>query len=94
MRSALPFRQSATTSISPPGASSVSRVCGSVIGTMPLSSRTVATQIEFEPDMGGVSSGSMMMKPIAARGFLGGTSRFTCLNTPPRGSLSTKFRRV
>ena len=64
------------------------------MGTMPLSSSTVATQIEFEPDIGGVWVGSMMMKPIAARGFFGGTSRFTWRNTPPRGSLSTKFRRV
>ena len=31
---------------------------------MPVSSSTVATQIEFEPDIGGVSSGSMTMKPI------------------------------
>ena len=72
MRSALPSRQSATTSIKPPGASSVRRVCGSCIGRMPLSSRTVATQMEFDPDIGGVSSGSMMMKPICARGFFGG----------------------
>ena len=94
MRSALPLRHSATTSIRPPGASSVMRVCGSVIGMMPLSSSTVATQIEFEPDIGGVSSGSMMMKPMSASGFLGGTSRLTCRNTPPRGSLRTKFRSV
>src|SRR3984957_4225357 len=58
---------------------------------MPLSSTTVATQIEFDPDIGGVSSGSMMMKPIWARGFFGGTSRLKCRNTPPRGSLSRKF---
>src|SRR6201996_5593176 len=61
---------------------------------MPASSKTVATQIEFEPDIGGVSSGSMMMKPICARGSLGGTSRLTCRNTPPRGSLSTKSRKA
>src|SRR5271170_280822 len=91
MRSALPSRQSATTSIKPPGASSVSRVWGSCIGRMPLSSKTVATQIEFDPDIGGVSSGSMMMKPIWARGSFGGTSRLKCRNTPPRGSLSRKF---
>jgi hypothetical protein len=35
---------------------------------MQASSNTVATQIELEPDMGGVSSGSMMMKPICALG--------------------------
>ena len=55
---------------------------------------TVATQMQLEPDMGGVSSGSMMMKPIWARGFLGGTSKFTWRKTPPRGSLSTKFLSV
>ena len=38
---------------------------------MPASSKTVATQIELEPDIGGVSSGSMMMKPICARGIFG-----------------------
>ncbi len=60
----------------------------------PASSRTVATQMAFEPDMGGVSSGSMMMKPICAIGSLAGTSRFTCRKTPPRGSLRTKLRRA
>src|SRR6201996_6301567 len=60
---------------------------------MPASSKTVATQIEFEPDMGGVSSGSMMMKPICALGSLAGTSRLTCRKTPPRGSLRTKLRK-
>ena len=61
---------------------------------MPVSSSTVATQIELEPDIGGVSSGSMMMKPICAFGFLGGTSRLTWRKTPPRGSFRTKLRRV
>ena len=69
-------------------------VSGSVIGTMPVSSSTVATQIELEPDIGGVSSGSMMMKPIVARGSFGGTSRLTWRKTPPRGSLRTKLRSV
>ena len=59
---------------------------------MPASSSTVATQIALEPDIGGVSSGSMMMKPICARGSFGGTSRLTWRKTPPRGSLSTKLR--
>ena len=64
------------------------------MGRMPVSRSTVATQIELEPDMGGLSSGSMMMKPIRARGSLGGTSRFTWRKTPPRGSFSRKFRRI
>ena len=55
----------------PPGASRVSRVSGSAIGRMPVSSSTVATQMAFDPDMGGVSSGSMMMKPICALEFFG-----------------------
>ena len=93
MRSALPSRHSAVTSTRPPGASSVRWVSGSCIGRMPASSSTVATQIEFEPDMGGVSSGSMMMKPICALGSLAGTSRLTCRKTPPRGSLRTKLRK-
>ncbi|MCY1436269.1 hypothetical protein D9M71_523870 [compost metagenome] len=93
-RSTLPSRQSATASIRPPGASSTSRVCGSVIGTMPVSSNTVATHNELEPDIGGVSAGSMMIQAICARGSLAGTNRLTCRNTPPRGSLSTKLRRV
>jgi hypothetical protein len=59
---------------------------------MPASSSTVATQIEFEPDMGGVSSGSMMMKRICALWSLAGTNRFTWRKTPPRGSLRTKLQ--
>ena len=94
MRSALPSRHSARIRTRPPGASSTISVTGSIIGRMPLSSSTVATQIELEPDIGGVSSGSMMMKPICASGCFGGTSRLTWRKTPPRGSLSMKSRRV
>jgi hypothetical protein len=61
---------------------------------MPVSSRTVETQIELDPDMGGVCTGSMMIQAAWARGSLGGTSRLTCLNTPPRGSFSMKLRSV
>ena len=94
MRSALPSLQSAVTSMMPPGASRIIVVCGSVIGTMPVSSSTVATHIELEPDIGGVSCGSMTIQPVTARGSLGGTSRLTCRKTPPRGSLRTKLRSV
>ena len=76
----------------PPGASRTSRVSGSCIGTMPVSSSTVATQMALEPDMGGVSAGSMMIQPMAAPGRFGGTRRLTWRNTPPRGSFSTKRR--
>ena len=91
-RSTRPLRQVATASIRPPGASSTSRVSGSCIGRMPVSSSTVATHKLFEPDIGGVSAGSMMMKPICASGCFGGTGRFTWRKTPPRGSFSTKLR--
>ena len=50
--------------------------------------------MQLEPDIGGVCSGSMMMKPIWARGSFGGTSRLTWRKTPPRGSFSTKLRSV
>ena len=56
---------------------------------MPVSKTTVATHIEFEPDINGVSSGSMMIKPTAAFGFFGATNILTCRNTPPRGSFKT-----
>jgi hypothetical protein len=66
----------------PPGASRVSSVTGTVIGRMPPSSSTVDTQIEFEPNIGGVSSGSMMIKAASARGSLGVTSMFTWRKHP------------
>ena len=50
-RSQRPSRQSARTRTSPAGASSTSSVTGSVIGTIPVSSSTVAVLIVFEPDM-------------------------------------------
>ena len=94
MRSTRPSRQAARASISPPGASSLMTVSGSVIARMPVSSSTVATQIAFEPDIGGVCSGSMMIQAASASGCLGGTSRLTWRKTPPRGSFSTKSRKV
>ena len=53
IRSALPSRQRAVTSTRPPGASITNRVTGSIIGTRPVSSSTVATHIELLPDIGG-----------------------------------------
>ena len=90
-RSTFPPLHLALTSIRPPGASSVICVSGSIMGIIPVSKSTVATQIEFDPDIGGVWFGSIMIQPICAFGFLGGTSKLTCRNRPPRGSLSTKF---
>ena len=46
--------------MSPAGASSVSSVTGSVIGSIPVSSRTVTTHIVFVPDIPGYSTCSMI----------------------------------
>ena len=56
----LPPAQVARTRISPAGASSVTSVTGSVIGSMPVSSSTVATHIVFVPDIPGYSTCSMI----------------------------------
>lgn len=40
------------------------RVWGSNMGRMPVSKRTVAPQIVFDSDIGGVSAAVMMMKPM------------------------------
>ena len=50
----LPSAQSAVTRMSPAGDSSVSSVTGSVIGSSPVSSRTVTTHIVLVPDMPGI----------------------------------------
>ena len=68
----LPSSTSARTRISPAGASSVSSVTGSRIGSMPVSSSTVVTQIVLVPDIGGYSTCSMMTKPASASGWVGG----------------------
>ena len=88
-----PFAHLAVTSITPAGASSRSDVSGSCISTMPVSSRTVATQIVFEPDMAGYSVGSMMMKPASQSGRCEGTIRFAWKATLPRGSCRSSLRR-
>ncbi len=56
----LPPSQVARMRMSPAGASSVISVTGSVIGSMPVSSSAVATQIVFVPDMPGYSTCSMI----------------------------------
>ena len=56
----LPSAHSARTRMSPAGASSVSSVTGSIIGSMPVSSRTVTTHIVFVPDIPGYSTCSMI----------------------------------
>ena len=87
-----PSRQVARTSTTPPGASSRTIVSGSCIGSMPVSSSTVTTQIVFEPDIGGYSVGSMMMKPASQSSRVDGTIRFACAATLPRGSRSSRRR--
>ena len=94
MRRAFPLSHSALTFTKPAGASKIISVSGSCIGIIPVSNRTVATQIAFDPDIGGVVSGSIIIQPICASGLMAGTRRFTCLKTPPLGSLSIKLRKV
>ena len=48
---------------------------GSRIGSMPVSSSTVVTQIVFVPDMPGYSTCSMITKPASASGRVGGRIR-------------------
>jgi hypothetical protein len=88
-----PSLQTARTSITPPGASNRSTVSGSRISTAPVSSSTVAVQIVFEPDIGGYSVGSMMMKPASQPGCVAGTTRLAWQATLPRGSRSSSLRR-
>ena len=55
-----PSRHAADTRMSPAGDSSASSVTGSVIGSIPVSSRTVTTHIVFVPDIPGYSTCSMI----------------------------------
>ena len=87
-RVTLPSLQLALTRISPAGASSVSSVTGSCISMIPVSSRTVTTQMVLEPDMGGYSVCSKMMKPASASGWQGGTIALPHRPGLPRGSRS------
>ena len=87
-----PSRQIARASTTPPGASSRTIVSGSCIGSMPVSSSTVVVQIVLEPDIGGYSVGSMMMKPASQSSRVAGTIRLQCAATLPRGSRSSRRR--
>ena len=88
----MPSRQRARAVTGPAGVSRRTTVSGSSIGTMPVSSSTVTVQMEFEPDIGGYSVGSMMMTPASQSSRVGGTSRLTWRATLPRGSLIRKRR--
>ena len=67
----LPSEQSARTRMIPAGASRVSSVTGSTIGSIPVSSRTVTTHIVFVPDIPGYSTCSMITYPASAAGSAG-----------------------
>ena len=64
----LPSSTAASTSMSPAGVSSLSRVRGSAPFTMPVSMRAVTTQMVLVPDMPGYSTCSMITKPASASG--------------------------
>ena len=53
IRSHSPSRQWASMPTMPPGASRLKWVTGSVIGTFPISSITVAVQMQLVPDIAG-----------------------------------------
>ena len=72
----LPPAHVARIRISPAGASSTISVIGSVIGSIPVSSRTVATHIVLVPDMPGYSTCSMITYPASASGRVGGRTTF------------------
>ena len=74
-RRACPPTTSAFTRTRPAGVSSVKLVTGSWTSTMRLSIRTVVTQMVLVPDIGGYSTCSMMTKPAAAAGLVGGSTR-------------------
>jgi hypothetical protein len=56
----LPSAHAALTRMRPAGASRVSSVTGSRIGSIPVSSRTVTTHIVLVPDIPGYSTCSMI----------------------------------
>ena len=85
------FSQVAITLINPPGASSVSSVVGYCILIIFFSNNTVVTHIAFDPLMGGLSSGSIIIKPASAFLCEGSKIILQCLNTPPLGSFKKKF---
>ena len=88
-----PSRQSARTRIRPAGASSVSSVTGSVIGSRPVSSNAVTTHIVFVPLIPGYSTCSMITYPADASGFDDGRTRLQFDAGNPRGSRSIRRRR-
>ena len=61
--------------MSPAGDSSARSVTGSVIGSIPVSSRTVTTHIVFVPDIPGYSTCSMITYPASASGWFDGRIR-------------------
>ena len=78
-RSHLPFRHCAVAVTMPAGVSSRTMVSGSRIGRMPVSSRTVVTQMAFEPDMAWARSPCRMRNAASASGRDGGNSRLVLI---------------
>src|SRR5262249_62080562 len=86
----LPARHVAVISTRPAGISSANFVNGSCMGTMPVSSKTVAMHMVLEPDIGGDLVGSMMIAPAAQSDRVDGTIRFTWRATDPPGALGNR----
>ena len=85
-RSQRPSRQVATVRTSPAAVSRTTTVSGSVIGTAPVSSSAVTTQIVFEPLIACARSGCRMMKPACAAGSDDSNTRLALVCGRPRGS--------
>ena len=91
-RSQRPSRQVARAVTSPAGVSSTTVVSGSSMVTMPVSRRTVVTQMLLEPDMAWAWSAWRTRKAASASGRVGGSSRLTLICRQPRGSWITNRR--
>ena len=86
-----PWAHSALIPIKPTRVCRVRWVTGSCMGKMPVSSNTVVAQIELEPDIGGVSSGSIIIHAASAVESVGGTKKLTWQKTQPHSFFSMKF---
>ena len=85
-RSQRPSRHVATVRTSPAAVSSTTSVSGSVIGTAPVSSSAVTTQIVFEPLIACARSGCRITKPACAAGSVDANTRLALVCGRPRGS--------
>ena len=93
MRSQRPSRQSACDTHEAGGRlEHERRLLGSVIGTIPVSSSTVAVLIVFEPDIPSYEHDSMIRKPASASGCADGSTTSSDSGADPRGSKSSSRR--